>query len=73
MINYKKIPQNLIKAVEANKTRKDFLANEILKLKPKVIGIYRLVMKKGSDNFRYSSIHDLIRKFKTKKDRNSYL
>ena len=57
LANYGQVPQNMIRAiVDANKTRKDFLADEILKLKPSVVGIYRLVMKNGSDNYRHSSI-----------------
>ena len=64
-LNYRDVPQNLIHAiVEANTTRKDFIADEILKRNPKVVGIYRLVMKSGSDNFRDSSVQDIIKRIK---------
>lgn len=67
LANFNEIPQTLIKAiVSSNKTRKDFIVEEILKLKPKVVGIYRLIMKEGSDNFRSSSILDIIKGLKTK-------
>src|SRR5690606_1427337 len=56
LANYHDVPQNLIHAVvESNATRKDFIADEIIGRKPKVVGIYRLIMKAGSDNFRASS------------------
>lgn len=59
------VPQNIIKAiVDTNSTRKTFLANEIIKRKPNTIGIYRLVMKANSDNFRYSAVQGLLRRFK---------
>lgn len=62
LANYKDIPQSLISAVvESNSLRKKFIANEILKLKPEVVGVYRLIMKKDSDNFRSSSIQDIIK------------
>jgi UDPglucose 6-dehydrogenase len=67
LANYQDIPQNLIHAiVEANSTRKDFVAFDILKRNPKVVGIYRLVMKAGSDNFRSSSIQGIMKRLKGK-------
>ena len=63
--NFKNIPSNLIQAIiDANSTRKDFIANLILKLKPKTVGIYRLVMKKDSDNYRDSSIQGIMTRLK---------
>lgn len=65
--NYDNVPQNLISAiVEANTTRKDFIAEQILKRKPKVVGIYRLTMKANSDNFRQSSIQGVMKRIKSK-------
>jgi UDPglucose 6-dehydrogenase len=65
LANYKDVPQNLITAiVESNRTRKDFIADEVLKLNPKTVGIYRLVMKAGSDNFRTSSIQGIMKRIK---------
>ncbi|MGF1743146.1 nucleotide sugar dehydrogenase [Vibrio profundum] len=65
--NYDKIPQNLIHAiVESNTTRKDFIAGQILKQNPKVVGIYRLVMKTNSDNFRASAIQGIMKRIKAK-------
>ena len=65
--NYKDIPNNIISAiVEANSTRKDFIADQILKKNPKIVGIYRLVMKSGSDNFRSSSIQGIMKRIKAK-------
>jgi UDPglucose 6-dehydrogenase len=65
LANYQDVPSNLIGAiVESNATRKDFIAMSILKLKPKVVGIYRLTMKTGSDNFRASSIQGVMRRIK---------
>lgn len=67
LANYSQVPQNLIQAiVEANRTRKDFVAEDILRSKPKVVGIYRLVMKAGSDNFRASSIQGVMKRIKAK-------
>jgi UDPglucose 6-dehydrogenase len=68
LANYKTVPQNLIQAiVKANSTRKDFIADSILQLKPKVVGIYRLTMKSGSDNFRTSSIQGVMKRIKDKR------
>lgn len=62
LANYKDVPQNLIQAIiHSNKTRKQFIVKEILKKRPNVVGIYRLTMKAGSDNFRDSAIQDIIR------------
>ena len=62
LANYKNVPQNLIDAiVKSNATRKEFIAKEILRKKPQVVGVYRLTMKSGSDNFRSSAIQDIIR------------
>jgi UDPglucose 6-dehydrogenase len=67
LANYSEIPQNLIHAiVESNTTRKDFIADEIIKRKPRTVGIYRLIMKAGSDNFRASSIQGIMKRIKAK-------
>ena len=67
LANYADVPQNIIRAVvDANSTRKDFVAADILKRAPKVVGIYRLVMKAGSDNFRASSVQGLMKRLKAK-------
>ncbi|NLE96909.1 MAG: nucleotide sugar dehydrogenase [Propionibacterium sp.] len=67
LANYSDVPQNLIQAVvDSNKTRKDFVAMDILRERPKVVGIYRLVMKSGSDNFRTSAIQGIMKRIKAK-------
>lgn len=67
LANYKDVPSNLIEAiVKSNSTRKDFIADSILKRNPKVVGIYRLVMKSGSDNFRNSAIQGIMKRLKAK-------
>ena len=65
--NYKDEPENIISAiVESNRTRKDHIANMIIKRNPKVVGIYRLTMKSGSDNFRASAIQGVMKRIKGK-------
>ncbi len=67
LANYDEVPNNLIRAiVDANRTRKDFIAESILARNPKVVGIYRLVMKSGSDNFRASAIQGVMKRLKAK-------
>ncbi|RLL47440.1 nucleotide sugar dehydrogenase [Acinetobacter cumulans] len=67
LANYQDVPQSLISAIiQSNTTRKDFIAEEILKKSPKVVGIYRLVMKAGSDNFRQSAIQGIMKRLKAK-------
>lgn len=67
LANYKEVPSNLIEAiVKSNSTRKDFIADSIIKRNPKVVGIYRLVMKTGSDNFRSSAIQGIMKRIKAK-------
>lgn len=67
LANYDSVPQNLINAiVEANRTRKDFIADQIIEREPKTVGIYRLVMKSGSDNFRASAIQGVMKRIKAK-------
>ncbi len=67
LANYRDVPQNLIHAiVEANATRKDFIADDIIRRRPAVVGIYRLIMKTGSDNFRASSIQGIMKRIKAK-------
>ncbi|AYJ77302.1 nucleotide sugar dehydrogenase [Aliarcobacter cryaerophilus] len=67
LANYSEVPSNLIEAiVKSNSTRKDFIADSIIKRKPKIVGIYRLVMKSGSDNFRSSAIQGIMKRIKAK-------
>ncbi len=67
LANYNSVPQNLIKAiVDSNSTRKDFIADQIIAKKPKIVGIYRLTMKANSDNFRQSSIQGVMKRIKAK-------
>src|SRR5690554_3913713 len=67
LANYEQVPNNIIRAiVDANRTRKDFIADAVLKRKPKVVGVYRLVMKTGSDNFRTSAMQGVMKRIKAK-------
>lgn len=67
LANYDEVPQNMIRAVvDANRTRKDFIAEDILRRSPKVVGVYRLVMKQGSDNFRASAVQGVMKRLKAK-------
>lgn len=67
LANYDQVPNNIIGAiVDANRTRKDFIADAVLKRKPKVVGVYRLVMKSGSDNFRASAMQGVMKRIKAK-------
>ena len=67
LANYREVPQNLIHAiVDSNTTRKDFIADSIIRRKPRIVGVYRLIMKAGSDNFRASSIQGIMKRIKAK-------
>ncbi|MBP6131365.1 nucleotide sugar dehydrogenase [Thauera sp.] len=67
LANYRDVPQNLMRAiVDSNSTRKDFVADEILRRNPKVVGVHRLIMKTGSDNFRASSVQGIMKRIKAK-------
>lgn len=67
LANYRSIPQNIIRAiVDSNSTRKDFIADDVIRRKPKIVGVFRLIMKSGSDNFRASSIQGVMKRIKGK-------
>jgi len=67
LANYEDVPSNMVQAiVDANRTRKDFIAEQILKRQPKVVGVYRLIMKSGSDNFRASAMQGVMKRIKAK-------
>jgi UDPglucose 6-dehydrogenase len=67
LANYRDVPQNLMRAiVDSNTTRKDFVADSILKRRPRIVGVHRLIMKSGSDNFRASSIQGIMKRIKAK-------
>ncbi len=67
LANYRDVPQNLIHAiVESNTTRKDFIADSVIRMNPKIVGVHRLIMKSGSDNFRASSIQGIMKRIKAK-------
>jgi UDPglucose 6-dehydrogenase len=67
LANYNQVPNTLIRAiVDSNTTRKDFIADAIIKRKPKVVGVYRLIMKAGSDNFRASAVQGVMKRIKAK-------
>jgi len=67
LANYKDVPQNIVYAiVESNSTRKDFIADSVIRMNPKVVGVYRLIMKAGSDNYRSSSIQSIMNRIKAK-------
>lgn len=67
LANYENVPNNIINAiVDANTTRKDFIADSVLKRNPKVVGVFRLIMKSGSDNYRFSAIQGIMKRLKAK-------